>query len=141
VFYETFYRIHLERLSRCRARRLAGALRRLGCYVAVVSNKVGENLRAELAHLGWERWIKRAVGARTACATNPRPIPSTSRSTARELPLTYGMDGRRHPGDLKCAHAAGVLPVYFGSVESCRSGCWNSAAPSCTDCHDLAALL
>src|SRR5262249_52820092 len=65
VFYETFYRIHLERLAPLAgADRLLERAASLGCYVAVVSNKVGKNLRAELKHLGWDRWITRAVGAK-----------------------------------------------------------------------------
>ena len=47
----------------------------IGCYVAVVSNKAGDNLRAELAHLGWQRWISRAVGARDCARDKPAPDP------------------------------------------------------------------
>jgi len=64
AFYETFYRIHLERLEPLPgAASLLAHCHQRGCYVAVVSNKVGDNLRAELSHLGWQRWISRAVGA------------------------------------------------------------------------------
>jgi len=76
VFYETFFRIHLERLEP-----LAGADTLLahchakGLYVAIVSNKVGDNLRAEVTHLGWDRWIARSVGARDAARDKPAPDP------------------------------------------------------------------
>ena len=51
VFYETFYRIHLERLEPLPgAASLLARCHELGCYVAVVSNKVGDNLRAARQH-------------------------------------------------------------------------------------------
>ncbi len=76
VFYETFHRIHIERLEPLPgADALLARARSAGCYVAVVSNKVGVNLRAELAHLGWNRWITRAVGAKDAKRDKPAPDP------------------------------------------------------------------
>ena len=54
AFYETFHRIHLERLEPLPgADSLLARCHDAGCYVTVVSNKVGENLRTEMAHLGW----------------------------------------------------------------------------------------
>ena len=104
--------------SRCPAQSGAGARRRRGCYVGVVSNKVGRNLRAEVAHLGWDRWI--SGGRRQGCPARQtrRPIRSTSRSTARELPLTTRMDGRRHSGRSEMCAAAGVLPVFSAAWRS-----------------------
>jgi phosphoglycolate phosphatase len=76
VFFETFHSIHLERLTA-----LPGAESLLehavggGLHVAVVSNKVGSNLRVELKHLGWDRWVKIAVGARDCERDKPAPDP------------------------------------------------------------------
>jgi phosphoglycolate phosphatase len=144
VFYETFFRIHLERLEP-----LPGAdalLQRAcaaGCYVAVVSNKVGENLRAELAHLGWNRWISRAVGAKDAKRDKPAPDPIFMALAGTGIATDHGvwMVGDT-PADLKCAHAAGVLPVFFGSVEH-MSDLLQEFPPRlhARDCHELAALL
>jgi phosphoglycolate phosphatase len=144
VFYETFYRIHLERLEP-----LPGAAALLarasadGRYVAVVSNKVGVNLRAELAHLGWNRWISRAVGAKDAKRDKPAPDPifMALDGTGIAPDLDVWMVGDT-PADLKCAHAAGVLPVFFGSVEH-MSEVLREFPPRlhARDCHELAALL
>src|SRR5260221_6111376 len=72
VFYETFYRIHLERLTPLPgADALLARASAAGCYVAVVSNKGGDNLRTERAHLGWNRWISRAVGGKAAKRDKP----------------------------------------------------------------------
>ena len=127
------------------AERSAGrAAATLGCYVAVVSNKVGDNLRAELEHLGWERWISRAVGARDAQRDKPAPDPIflalDGTGIAPDERYGWSATPRR---DLKCAHAAGCLPVFCGRRgDHCRSGLHgHPAAPHARDCHELAALL
>ena len=57
------------------------------------------------------------------------------------VPRQHGYSGDT-PADLKCAHAAGVLPVYFGSVEN-MSDRLREFPPRlhARDCHELAALL
>ncbi len=144
IFYETFYRIHLERLEPLPgADRLLARAHETGCYVAVVSNKVGKNLRAELAHLGWGRWISRAVGAKDAKRDKPAPDP-----------IYLALDGTGiapddrvwmvgdTPADLECAHAAGVLPVLFGGLAP-MSDRMREFPPRlhARNCHELAALL
>lgn len=144
VFYETFHRIHLERLEPLPG---AEALLERACsngrYVAVVSNKMGKNLRAEVAHLGWSRWISRAVGARDAKYDKPAPDPIylALAGTGIAPDETVWMVGDT-PADLKCAHAAGCLPVFFGSVEdfSERMREWPPRL-HVRNCHELAALL
>lgn len=144
VFYDTFHRIHLERLEPLPgADQLLARASGLGCYVAVVSNKVGTNLRTEVAHLGWDRWITRAVGARDALRDKPAPDPIflALDGTGIAPDFSVWMVGDT-PADLKCAHAAGVLPVYFGSVEI-MSERLREFPPRlhARDCHELAALL
>jgi len=144
VFYQTFYRIHLERLEPLPgADALLARCREAGCYVAVVSNKVGENLRAELAHLGWGRWISRAVGAKDAERDKPAPDPiyMALDGTGIAPDETVWMVGDT-PADLKCAHAAGCLPVLFGG-EGDLSDRLREYPPRlhARNCHELAALL
>jgi phosphoglycolate phosphatase len=144
VFYETFHRIHLERLQPLPgADQLLERAASLGCYVAVVSNKVGDNLRDELKHLGWGRWISRAVGARDAKRDKPAPDPIYLALDGTGIAPDHKvwMVGDT-PADLQCAHAAGVLPVYFGSVEI-MSERLRDFPPRlhARDCHELAALL
>jgi phosphoglycolate phosphatase len=144
VFYETFHRIHLERLEP-----LPGAASLLehcharGCYVAVVSNKVGDNLRAELAHLGWQRWVSRAVGAKDCLRDKPAPDPifRALDGTGIAPDDTVWMVGDT-PADLKCAHAAGCLPVLVGGAAE-LSGALLDHPPRlrARDCHELVALL
>jgi len=144
VFYETFHRIHLERLQplpgaealleRCHAR---------GCYVAVVSNKVGDNLRKELAHLRWDRWVSRAVGARDCLRDKPAPDPIIHAldGTGIAPGETVWMVGDT-PADLKCAHAAGCLPVLIGNAESLSEALLEHPPRlRARNCHELVALL
>jgi phosphoglycolate phosphatase len=141
VFYETFRRIHLERLEPLPgAADLLARCHDAGCYV---SNKVGDNLRVELAHLGWGKWIKKAVGARDAKRDKPAPDPIFMALDGTGIAPDHDvwMVGDT-PADLKCAHAAGVLPVLFGGTGELTDGLREHPprlhAPNC---HALAALL
>jgi len=144
VFYETFHRIHLERLEPLPgAELLLQRARAAGCYVAVVSNKMGDNLRAELAHLDWGRWIARAVGAKDAKRDKPAPDPifMALDGTGIAPDESVWMVGDT-PADLQCAHAAGVLPVFFGCVEQMAERLKDFPPRlHARDCHELAALL
>ena len=144
VFYETFLRIHLERLEPLPgAETLLARCRDAGCYVAVVSNKVGDNLRAELAHLGWGKWIERAVGARDCARDKPAPDPifRALDGTGIAPDDSVWMVGDT-PADLKCAHAAGVLPVLCGEVEHLIDRLHEHPPRlHARNCHELLALL
>ncbi len=144
VFYETFYRIHLERLSPLPgAAALLARCSDAGCYVAVVSNKVGVNLRAELAHLGWDRWIRRAVGAKDCARDKPAPDPifMALDGTGIAPGDSVWMVGDT-PADLECAHAAGCVPILVGGPAE-LFGLLLEFPPRlrARNCHDLAALL
>ena len=144
VFYETFHRIHLDLLAPLPgAAELLAQCHAAGCYIAVVSNKVGTNLRAEVSHLGWDRWIARSVGAKDAKRDKPAPDPifMALDGTGIAPDESVWMVGDA-PGDLQCAHAAGCLPVFFGSVDQFEDRL--RAFPPrlhARDCHELAALL
>ncbi|WP_421998688.1 HAD family hydrolase [Reyranella sp.] len=144
IFYDTFHRIHLERLTPLSgATDLLARCRDLGCYVAVVSNKVGDNLRTEIAHLGWERWISRAVGARDCLRDKPAPDPifKALDGTGIAPDETVWMVGDT-PADLKCAHAAGCLPVLVGDPDR-LAGMLADHPPrlKARNCNELVALL
>ncbi|SJZ48605.1 phosphoglycolate phosphatase [Enhydrobacter aerosaccus] len=144
VFYDTFHRIHLERLEPLPgAEALLARACSSGCYVGVVSNKVGDNLRTELAHLGWGKWISRAVGAKDAKRDKPAPDPIylALDGTGIAPDHTVWMVGDT-PADLMCAHAAGCFPVFFGSVEQVSERL-KEFPPRlhARNCHELAALL
>lgn len=144
VFYDTFKRIHLERLqplpgaadllAHCQAR---------GCYVAVVSNKVGDNLRTEVAHLGWDRWVARAVGAKDAKRDKPAPDPIhlALDGTGIAADESVWMVGDTL-ADLQSAHAAGCVPVLVGGPEELPPALLGHPPRlRARNCHELVALL
>ena len=112
-FYRHFLAVHLDRLSpRPGARRMLRELCGAGIYLGVVSNKKGDVLRREAAHLGWEGFFGRLVGAFDADRDKPAAAPV-------DLALTgSGLDrGSRvwFAGDtdidLECGANAGCVPV------------------------------
>lgn len=119
VFYGTFTACHLEAL-----RPLDGAedmLRDLvarGVYLAVVSNKVGTSLRAEVGHLGWGPLFAKVVGATDAARDKPAPDPVTIALSAAQLGAG---DSVWFVGDtvvdLQCAYATGCVPVLIRAQE------------------------
>ncbi|RKQ73174.1 HAD family hydrolase [Oceanibaculum indicum] len=83
-----------------------------GVYMGIVSNKRGPTLRLETAHLGWDRYFGRIIGAEDAPEDKPSPIP-----------VSMALEGSGiAPGadvwfvgdtsiDMECAHNAGCVPV------------------------------
>ena len=113
VFYRRFEAIHVARLAPVPgAAEALAELAAAGFYLAVVSNKKGEYLRREAAHLGWSRHFGRLVGALDAERDKP----------ALE-PVLLALDGSGvAPGadvwiagdadiDLECARNAACVPI------------------------------
>ncbi len=113
VFYRRYAEIHMDKLQP--AEGAAAMLENLagqGFYMAIVSNKRGDYLRAEAAHLGWDGYFRKIVGATDAARDKPASDPI-------EMALE---PGGIQPGrdvwyigdadiDLDCAHRAGCVPV------------------------------
>jgi phosphoglycolate phosphatase len=143
IYFDAFLRVHLERLAPLPgAPELLARAVEAGCYVAVVSNKTGQHLRTELAHLGWERWIKRAVGAKDCVRDKPAPDPILRALDGTGIaPAEAWMVGDTR-ADLECAHAAGCVPVLLGGPDQ-LSAAFLEFPPRlrARNCHALAALL
>lgn len=76
VFYDRYKAVHLQKLTPLPgARELLHLLKEHGLYLAVVSNKRGEHLRTEAAHLGWEPYFGRMIGASDAARDKPACEP------------------------------------------------------------------
>ena len=72
VFYRRFTERHMQTLQPLPgAAALLEELHGSGLYLAVVSNKKGDYLRKEAAHLGWDRYFGRIVGAFDAARDKP----------------------------------------------------------------------
>lgn len=115
LFYDGFEAVHLETL-----RILDGSpeilerLQALAVPTAVVSNKSGGYLRREAAHLGWDRYFHRIVGATDAPRDKPAadPVHMALEGTGIAAGADVWFVGDSAV-DLACAHAAGCTAVLL----------------------------
>ena len=76
VFYKRYAEIHADAVvPAAGAADLLSHLVDAGTYLCVVSNKKGDYLRAEAAHLGWDRRFSKIVGAFDAEQDKPHAAP------------------------------------------------------------------
>ncbi|MDE2229813.1 MAG: HAD family hydrolase [Alphaproteobacteria bacterium] len=120
IYLESYAAIHLERLAALPgAATMLATLHDAGYYLAVVSNKTGASLRTEAAHIGWDGYFRRLVGAGDARADKPDPAC-----------FAFALDGSGIvPGrsvwyvgdtalDMESAHRAGLTGVLLGKPHS-----------------------
>jgi phosphoglycolate phosphatase len=105
----------------CHLRPMPGATAALdagrGWPQGVVSNKDGDFLRAEVAHLGWTARFGAVVGAGDAAADKPDPAPillALGRLGIRPGPAVWYMGDTAI--DMQAARAAGVTAVLIGDA-------------------------
>jgi phosphoglycolate phosphatase len=118
IYQQSFRAIHLERLEA-----LPGAASTLAylqgkpVYVAIASNKKGVNLRKETAHIGWERYFSKVIGADDTPRDKPAPEPvyaalEGSGITADRSVWFVG-DSEI---DMECAYATGCTAILYGEL-------------------------
>ncbi len=115
LFYSGFEAVHLETLRALDgAPDILEALLARGIPAAVVSNKNGGYLRREAAHLGWDRYFHRIIGATDAPRDKPAPDPVhlalEGTGIAAGPEVWFVGDSAV---DLACAHAAGCTAVLI----------------------------
>ncbi|TCZ66780.1 HAD family hydrolase [Roseicella aquatilis] len=117
-----------------------------GLPQGVISNKQGPLLRAEAAHLGWNRHFAALLGAGDAAADKPDPAPFRLALEALGLPTGPGVwPGVWYIGDtaldMQAARAAGCTAVLLG--DAAHDGGIAHAAPdhAFADGFSLAAWL
>jgi len=113
VFYARFAARHIETLTPLPgAGEMLEELQAAGFYLAVVSNKKGSYLRAEAAHLGWERYFGRLVGAFDAPRDKPAidPVEMALEGSGAVPSRAVWFVGDADI-DLECAANAGCIPI------------------------------
>ncbi|NKB21921.1 MAG: HAD hydrolase-like protein [Alphaproteobacteria bacterium] len=115
IFYARFRKIHLERLEVLQgAEALLKSLYAKNIYLGVVSNKSGDNLRREAAHLAWDQYFGRIVGAMDAKRDKPAIEPVLMALDGSDI--TPGSDvwfvGDTKI-DMECAYNSGCFPVLI----------------------------
>lgn len=116
LYQSRFRAIHLERLQPLPdAQAMLKALHGTGVYMGIVSNKKGENLRKEVAHLGWHDYLDATIGAQDAPHDKPHPAPAqlALAKAPAHLPEEVWFVGDTSI-DLECAHAIGATTVLYG---------------------------
>ena len=117
VFYRHFNAIHLDMLRPSPgAERMLEELRAAGLYLGVVS-KLGDVLRREVTHLGWDAHFGRLVGAFDAERDKPasEPVKMALQGTGIEQGAEVWFAGDTNI-DLECAANAGCVPVLIREI-------------------------
>lgn len=117
IFYDEVLKRHLTELVPLEgAQALLSNLGKRDLYVGVVSNKNGDVLRKEVAHLGWLDHFSHVVGSYDVEQDKPSPLPV----------FEALKPGFLHPSehdvwfvgdsivDVQCARAAGCTPLVVG---------------------------
>lgn len=119
VYYAHFSAHHLEHLKPTEgAAALLDAVAASGAYQAVVSNKTGRYLRAEVEALGWRDRFGAIVGANDAVRDKPDPAPvkmalAPSNIQPKESVWFIGDNDI----DMQCAHQSGLTGVLIAPPE------------------------
>ena len=144
VFYGRFRAIHLKKLAvRPGAERLIESLASRGIYLGVVSNKSGENLRRESAHLGWDGYFGGVVGATDASRDKPAVEPvelALSGSGIAPGPEVWFVGDTGI--DMECAHNANCFAILVRETAP-KVGEFGAFEPKLhfRDCDRLATLV
>ena len=89
----------------------------------VVSNKKGDNLRAELEHLGWNHYFLNAVGAGDATKDKPSPEPVWHAIKPHGFEQTENIWFIGDSDiDLECAQNSGCTPILYGEHAATMEG-------------------
>lgn len=129
-FYQQQYRNqHLIRLEALPdAVVLLDYLKQRGLYCVVVSNKKGENLRTEVAHLGWGHYFDKVVGATDAERDKPFADPVQLAFIDRpELLNEHAWFIGDSEIDLECAKNVGTGAVLYGEFARSQADCTDSS--------------
>ena len=122
---------------------MLAALAETGRYLGVVSNKKGSILRREAAHLGWEPWFGRLVGAEDAAEDKPAraavdlALEDSGLAAGPEIWFVGDTDI-----DMACAHAAGCTAILLREAAPAL-GEFGAHPPSrhAATCRDLMACI
>ena len=118
IFYRRFKKIHLERLVALEgAEGLLKLLYSKKIYLCVVSNKSGNNLRREAAHLDWNRYFGQIVGAMDTKRDKPsiEPVLLALEGSQIRPSLDVWFIGDTKI-DMECAYNSGCLPILISKI-------------------------
>lgn len=125
------------------AAELLSAFDDAGVYLAVVSNKTGAFLRDEVAHLGWQGFFGRVVGANDAAEDKPAAaavdlaLDGSGVAAGREVWFVGD-----NAIDVDCATGSGCVPIVVrGAVATSDAAALAGARWRFDGCGELASLV
>lgn len=141
VFYEKFLAIHLDYLKPLPfADELLQFLRASDIPLFIVSNKRGDVMRQEVAHLGWQDRFVTCVGSYDA--PRDKPFPDPVELALAKSNLMIGNNSIWFVGDtavdIECARATGCTPVLIHNVAEARH---LQVEMAVKDCQHLQSLI
>lgn len=115
--YQAHYRAsHLNKLEALpQARNVLDEVKQLGLYSVVVSNKKGDNLRKEAAHIGWTGLFDNITGADDAARDKPfaDPVHLALAGSGLTPDADVWFIGDSEV-DLECAKNTGCTAILYG---------------------------
>jgi phosphoglycolate phosphatase len=117
-YINAFLECHLQQIKLLpNAEQTLNAIKNKGFYQAIVSNKTGKHLRAEVAHLGLEHLFNKVIGATDATRDKPHADPiymalAESGFAPEHYATEVWMVGDTKT-DVMAAIAAGCTPILF----------------------------
>jgi len=119
ILYQGYYRSsHLEALKPLEgAKDVLEAVRSLGLFCAVVSNKKGPVLREEVEHIGWKSYFSTIIGADDAARDKPHADPvhlAFAQTHIKPAPDVWFVGDSEV--DIACAEATGCTALLYGPV-------------------------
>lgn len=115
IFYDRYDAIHMKRLQTLdHAGEMLRSLHEAGLFMAVVSNKLGNYLRIEAKHLGWDAYLTNLVGASDAFKDKPAsdPVHMALRGSQVEAGKDVWFVGDADI-DLECGIKSGCIPILI----------------------------
>jgi len=116
IYYKSFLESHLTNLATLPyALEMLEETIKTGVYTAVVSNKTGKHLRAEVSSLGWDKFFRKIVGATDAESDKPTAAPVLL--AMKDSGITPSHDVWFIGDtviDIECAINSGCRPIFFG---------------------------
>ena len=92
------------------------ALGKTNLYRAIISNKQGPVLRQEAAHMGWDKYFHKIVGAHDAKRDKPYPDPVILALEGSNIePSEKVWFVGDTITDVECALATGCTPIFYGN--------------------------
>lgn len=119
LYLQNFKKIHLAELVALEnAEDVLKALMDTDIYVALVSNKTGENLRAEVSHIGWDKYFSKVIGAKDAEEDKPsiKPVLMALEGSGIEPGEHVWFVGDSIT-DMECAYNSKCTPIFYGDQD------------------------